>query len=422
MPKPSIHPQEIKIESFQYELSEERIARYPLKERDQSKLLIYNNKEIKEDIYYNLSAHLPEKSLLLFNQAKVVHARLYFKKYTGGKIEIFCLEPDSRYADITSAMMQENEVYWKCMMRGASKWKDDSALELITEIETPLGKHQVTAEARKVKKEGSSFILHFTWKTDLNENMSFSEFLEIAGDIPIPPYLKREAEKSDEETYQTIFAKSEGSVAAPTAALHFTPRILSDLENKNIRLDELTLHVGAGTFMPVKSDQMKDHEMHAEWIEISLSTLKDVVAQLKNKQKIVCIGTTSARTLESTYWIGVQMLRNEWKKDQELAVSQWYPYQKEDEFSPTEALQALIDYLKENGQHQMITRTQIIIAPGYEFKILDGLITNFHQPASTLLLMISALVGEDWKKIYQYALKNDFRFLSYGDGSLLWRD
>src|SRR5699024_4706538 len=214
---------------------------------------------------------------------------------------------------------------------------------------------------------------------------------------------------------------NEGSVAAPTAALHFTPAILENLQQKNIRLDELTLHVGAGTFMPVKSDQMKDHEMHAEWIEISLSTLKDIYQQIQKKKKIICIGTTSYRTIESSYWIVFQILKNQWKNEQPIAVSQWYPYETKSDFSNLEALKALIEFLEKNKQAQLITRTQIIIAPGYDFKILDGLITNFHQPASTLLLMISALVGEDWKKIYQYALENNFRFLSYGDGSLLWR-
>ncbi len=420
MPKPSLHPEHIKIEDFQYELPDEKIARFPLKERDQSKLLIFKNQKIEETIYQNLSSHLPEESLLLFNQAKVVHARLYFRKSTGGKIEIFCLEPDSKYADITSAMTQENEVYWKCIMRGAAKWKDDNPLELIADYNAADGKKTLTAEVRKISREGQSFILHFKWKNNLNEKISFSEFLEIAGDIPIPPYLKRRAEKSDEKTYQTIFAKNEGSVAAPTAALHFTPVVLEQLKAKNIHLEELTLHVGAGTFMPVKSNQMKDHEMHAEWIEISISTLEKVVAQLKKNKKIICIGTTSARTLESAYWIGVQILRKEWK-NQEIAVSQWYPYQKEDEFSSLQALQALINFLKNQQQTKLVTRTQIIIAPGYKFKILDGLITNFHQPASTLLLMISALVGENWKNIYEHALNNNFRFLSYGDGSLLWK-
>src|SRR5699024_2685122 len=236
MQKSKLHPENIKIEDFQYDLPEDRIARFPLSERDASKLLIYKQGEIQETVYKNISSHIPAESLLLFNQAKVVHARLYFKKSTGGKIEIFCLEPDSRYADITTAMSQENEVYWKCIMRGASKWKDDSALELKVEYSTSTGKRTLTAKARKIHREGQTFILQFTWKSEEKENISFSEFLELAGDIPIPPYLKRKAEKSDEETYQTIFAKNEGSVAAPTAALHFTPAILENLQQKNIRL------------------------------------------------------------------------------------------------------------------------------------------------------------------------------------------
>ena len=424
MPKPKIHPSKIGIQEFQYILPDDRIARFPLEQRDQSKLLIYREGNIEEVVYQHLADHIPTKSLILFNQAKVIHARLYFQKETGGKIEIFCLEPDERYPDITTAMMQEGEVYWKCLLKGAGKWKDDSELTMEAGYTNENGEQTLfQAKAKKIIRERNSFIIHFKWNGNTNQSYSFSEFLEHVGKMPIPPYLKREAEESDEERYQTIFAEREGSVAAPTASLHFTPSILEDLEAKSIRQAKLTLHVGAGTFMPVKSEKMEGHEMHSEWIEISLDSLNKIAQQLIEKQKIVAVGTTSARTLESLYWIGIQILRKEWNEEKEhgIAVSQWYPYENEDKFSGIEAIEALIVYFQERKLERLITRTQIIIAPGYDFKLLDGLITNFHQPASTLLLMISALVGENWKTIYDYALDNDFRFLSYGDGSLLWK-
>ena len=424
MPTPKIHPSSIEIQDFQYGLPDDRVARFPLKERDQSKLLTYQDGQIEETIYQNIADCIPQNSLMLFNEAKVIHARLYFQKETGGKIEIFCLEHDQRYTDITNAMAQENEVYWKCLIKGAGKWKDDSEISMEASYCNDKGEQiQFFGKAKKVAKEGNTFIVHIQWKANDGQTHSFSEFLEHAGKIPIPPYLKRKAEESDEERYQTIFAEREGSVAAPTASLHFTPRILKDLSSKSIRQAKLTLHVGAGTFMPVKSEKMEGHEMHAEWIEITLETLKKIAQQINEKEKIVAVGTTSARTLESLYWIGVQMLCNEWNTEKEhgIAVSQWCPYQKEDEFSGLEAIEALIEYFEANGLARLITRTQIIIAPGYDFKLLDGLVTNFHQPASTLLLMIAALVGEDWRNIYDFALKNQFRFLSYGDGSLLWK-
>ncbi len=422
MPQPKIHPSEIKIEDFQYDLPDERIARFPLAIRDQSKLLVYKQGSITESIYHNIADFIPEDSLLLFNQAKVIHARLYFQKATGGRLEIFCLEPDERYADITTAMFQEGEVYWKCLIKGASKWKDESALMMTANYVNQSGQTvEFTAKAEKVKREGQAFILRISWTSNTDKQFSFAEFLEHAGKIPIPPYLKRQAEESDETRYQTIFAKQEGSVAAPTAGLHFTPSVLEQIKAKGIVMDHLTLHVGAGTFMPVKSDKMEGHEMHSEWIEIPIHLLQSVAKQLKADKKVITIGTTSARTLESAYWIGVKMLRNEWKDEHGIAVDQWYPYLRTDEFTPLQAVEALISYLTTQKMDKLITRTQLIIASGYEFKLLDALITNFHQPASTLLLMISALVGDKWKEIYNYAMQHDFRFLSYGDGSLLWK-
>lgn len=417
-----VNPATIEIKDFQYDLPENRIAKFPLDKRDQSKLLVYGSGEIQENIYHELADYIPSGSLMISNQAKVVHARLQFKKSTGGRIEIFCLEPDNRYSDITTAMAQKDEVYWKCLLKGAAKWKNEEALQLDPiSVSIDGNSIEITGTAEKINREGHSFTLLFKWKTSTGASLSFSEFLEYAGEIPIPPYLKREAEASDETRYQTIFAHREGSVAAPTAGLHFTPHILDSLQKKGIEMGKLTLHVGAGTFMPVKSEKMEGHEMHAEWIEIPLPLLRQVKAKIESDQKIICIGTTSARTLESAYWIGVQILKKEWTDTHGVAVHQWYPYEQEKNYPALSVIDALIDYFEQNHLERLITRTQLIIAPGYDFKFLDGLITNFHQPASTLLLMISALVGEDWKKIYNYALTHNFRFLSYGDGSLLWK-
>ena len=418
-----IHPSQIRIADYHYDLPEERIAKFPLPERDQSKLLIFQNQQISEDIYHHIDSYIPAKSLMIFNQAKVIHARLYFHKQTGGKIEIFCLEPDERYSDITTAMKQENTVYWKCLIRGAYKWKEPVIYGIVQEMRPDGSSCIIHADAQKISQQGNTFIIQFRWWGDSGAPISFSEFLECAGKIPIPPYLKREATSTDEIRYQTIFAQREGSVAAPTASLHFTDYILNRFKEKDIAMAQLTLHVGAGTFMPVKSSKMEGHEMHAEWIELSVQTLKKVKAQIARQEKIVCIGTTSARSLESAYWIGVQILRGEWtdEKLHPIAVTQWLPYQQENTETASEAIQAVIDHLEQKQMEQLITRTKLIIAPGYTFKILDGLVTNFHQPASTLLLMIAALIGDSWKKVYQYALDHDFRFLSYGDGSLLWK-
>ncbi|HET8574263.1 MAG TPA: S-adenosylmethionine:tRNA ribosyltransferase-isomerase [Edaphocola sp.] len=421
MPQPHIHPSELRIKDFQYDLPDEKIARFPLSERDMSKLLIFKDDTIKESVYRQLADHIPSGSLLLFNQAKVIHARLYFQKPTGGKLEVFCLEPDERYPDITTAMTQEGEVYWRCLVKGAAKWKGAEALELrIDYKDNSDAVIHLKATAEKVEKKDQDFILKIKWTADSGVALSFSELLHYAGQMPIPPYLKREAEASDEIRYQTIFAEKEGSVAAPTAALHFTAEVMKRLKEKKIDTERLTLHVGAGTFMPVKSGQMKGHEMHSEWIEVSHGLVQRLISHIREDRKVIAVGTTSARTLESLYWMGVRMLRDEWDADPGIAVSQWYPYERPDEFSAMEALGALDQYFERSKKDLLITKTQLIIAPGYEIKIFDGLITNFHQPASTLLLMISALAGERWHQIYDYALGHGFRFLSYGDGCLLW--
>ncbi len=409
MQRPTVHPASLEIKDYNYHLPDEKIARYPLEERDASRLLIYQG-NIKEDIYRNIADYIPQQSLLVFNQTRVVNARLLFQKPTGGKIEVFCLEPDARYADVQTAMSQQQQVYWKCLVGGAAKWKSGQVLEL------NVPSLDITLYASLETKAAGYFILKISWNTSL----TFAEVLQHAGAIPLPPYLNRDAAQSDEERYQTMFAREEGSVAAPTAALHFTDNILQSLTLKDISTSLLTLHVGAGTFRPVKSDTMEGHDMHAEWIEITPDLLKKLIQQKEAALPIVATGTTTARTLESLYWIGIRLLQQDDFSFSEIAVPQWFPYEQDMNASSADALKAVQQYMLDKNISRLVTRTQIIIAPGYEFKIIDALITNFHQPQSTLLLLVSALVGEAWKEIYDYAYKNDFRFLSYGDGSLLW--
>lgn len=408
------HPKEISIQDYTYSLPEERIAHYPLTERDASKLLVYKQGSLATDVYRNLSAHIPEDAVLVFNNTKVVEARLLFQKPTGGTIEIFCLEPHQQYADITTAMLQKEKVWWKCLVGGAAKWKPGQILVKKIDDGTVLN-------AALIEKQNDSFIIELSWQPT---SLSFAEILHAAGAIPLPPYIKRKAEESDTERYQTVYAQHDGSVAAPTAGLHFTPKIFKDLDNKHIAREFVTLHVGAGTFKPVKADSMQAHDMHAEWIDVS-KTL--IVTLLKNvNQPIIAVGTTSLRTLESLYWLGVK----QWTISHEqraslpqtvVSLSQWEAYAlAEKNVSVDEALNALLKFMETNKLERLITKTQILIAPGYSFKIISGLITNFHQPQSTLLLLVAALIGEDWRKVYQYALENNFRFLSYGDGSLLW--
>ncbi|MBN8835782.1 MAG: S-adenosylmethionine:tRNA ribosyltransferase-isomerase [Sphingobacteriia bacterium] len=420
----------IQIADFNYELPEEKIAKYPLPKRDESKLLIYKNEEIAEDRYFNLAHHLPDNTFLIFNNTKVVEARLLFKKNTGSMIEIFCLEPDEMYADITTAMATKTKVLWKCLVGGAKKWKEEL---LIKEIDL---KHQtqlvfekangslITLTAKKIKKTNEYFLIEFNWN---NEHLSFAEILHYAGIIPLPPYLQRDAEVKDKETYQTIYAKYDGSVAAPTAGLHFTGSLFASLATKNILPHYVTLHVGAGTFKPVKTETIEHHEMHAEFIDVSIEFIQQLIETIQQQRKIVCVGTTSLRTIETLYWMGVKlsqwsMVNGQWpKKIDDISIHQWDVYQMQSEISAIDALRILSGWMKENKVHRLITKTQIIITSHYQLKIADGIVTNFHQPQSTLLLLISSFVGEQWKKIYNYALENDFRFLSYGDGCLLWK-
>jgi S-adenosylmethionine:tRNA ribosyltransferase-isomerase len=405
-----MHPRDIKIEDFTYELPDERIAKYPLAERDASKLLIYKNSNIVEDSYRNLAAHIPADTLMVFNQTKVVHARLLFTKPSGGVIEVFCLAPHSRYADIQTAMLQKGGVEWECLIGGASKWKHGMVLQL------PHKDPDFILSARITERGTGSYIVSLEWDSDL----TFAEILHHAGKVPLPPYLHRDADATDETRYQTLFAKDEGSVAAPTAALHFTDNIMRALANKNIHPAFVTLHVGAGTFRPVKSDTMEGHDMHAEWIEVSLQFVNTLIGQLQRSGTVIPVGTTSLRTIESLYWVGNKLLNNSAVDIAGIAVSQWDPYEGIQQHATVDALQAMSAYMEQHSMTRLITRTQILIAPGYKMKIANAIVTNFHQPQSTLLLLIAAFTGMQWRDIYSYALSHNFRFLSYGDGSLLW--
>lgn len=403
------HPRHLRIEDYDYALPEERIARFPLGQRDASRLLQYKEGHLTEHRYEQIDQLLEPDDLIVFNETRVIHARLLFVKSTGGTIEVFCLEPHSQYADIQTAMQQKGEVWWTCMIGGASKWKHGAVLSHTYE--------HFCLSAAIVERNTGSFTVALSWD---NPTLSFAEVLHEAGQVPLPPYLHREAERADEERYQTIYAREEGSVAAPTAGLHFTEEVMKRLSLRGVAKGFVTLHVGAGTFKPVKSETMAEHEMHAEWIDVSLTLIEQLIA--REGKRIIAVGTTSLRTLESLYWMGAKLLNHVVPDFQHLAVSQWEPYELQDEAPPMKhALQALADWMLQNHRTRLITRTQILIAPGYEFKVASGLVTNFHQPRSTLLLLIAAWTGDDWRKIYDYAISHQFRFLSYGDGSLLWR-
>jgi S-adenosylmethionine:tRNA ribosyltransferase-isomerase len=405
-----MHPKYLSIKDYTYSLPEERIARYPLEERDASKLLICRKGKITEDIFCHIDQHIPEKSLLVFNDTKVISARLLFQKTTGGSIEIFCLAPGEQYPDITTALAQTEKVYWQCLIGGASKWKHGQVLE------KKIG--SVTLYAKYIEKRTDDFIVELSWSP---AQLSFAEILHRAGAVPLPPYLKREAEPSDAETYQTVYAHTEGSVAAPTAGLHFTPAVFEKLHKRNIQTDFVTLHVGAGTFKPVKSETLEHHEMHAEFIDVSASAIEHILNNLANP--VIAVGTTSLRTLESLYWLGIKTREPEMPGPDSLLLDQWEIYDKAKKLMPAkDALTALLEWMHKHSLKKLLTKTQLIITPGYKPRIIQALITNFHQPQSTLLLLVAALIGESWKTVYQYALENNFRFLSYGDASLLWAE
>lgn len=407
-----MHPWDISIENFDYSLPEEKIALYPLENRDESKLLIFQESAISEDIYKNIAAHIPEGSFLIFNDTKVIKARILFTTPTGAHIEIFCLEPQEAVKDYAWVLQSHGPLIWKCLVGRASKWKN---FDLKKNLK--IGDTEVELCATLIEKQADAFLISFSWTPIA---ITFAEILEAAGETPLPPYIKRKAEVKDERTYQTIYSAHEGSVAAPTAGLHFTQHIFDTLRNKHIHHDFVTLHVGAGTFKPVKSSTMADHEMHAEWMDVSIEVLQNIRDHLKNG--IICVGTTSVRTLESLYWMGLKALKNPEMEIAELMIHQWEVYSDffDKTISAESAVAALIDYLRKRQLNRLLIATQIIIAPGYKFKMIKGIITNFHQPKSTLLLLVAAMVGDEWKKIYQYALEHNFRFLSYGDGCLIF--
>ena len=395
----------LSISDYNYPLPEERIAKYPLPERDHSKLLIYKDGEVREDHFFRVGDYIPAHSLLVYNNTRVIQARLVFHKPSGARIEIFCLEPLAPH-DYQLSLSSTEGCTWKCMIGNAKKFRE-------TAIDMPLqvAGGNVVLRATKGEQMGNTFAVTFTW----DGGLSFAEILDAVGELPIPPYLNRPTEERDKTTYQTVYSRIKGSVAAPTAGLHFTEAVLADLRQRGIKTTELTLHVGAGTFQPVKTEDANLHTMHTEIIAVPRQAIVDILANLGH---IVAVGTTSMRTLESLYFLGCMLLRG----DRSLHVPQFMPYEQEWTLSTEEALQALLAYLDETHQDMLHAETQIMIKPGYRFRVVEQLITNFHQPKSTLLLLVSAFVGEDWKKIYDYALAHDFRFLSYGDSSILFRN
>ena len=399
---------QIAINEYDYSLPNERIAKYPLQERDLAKLLIYRNGKVSESIFKQLPDLLPEKSLIVFNDTRVIPARLLFYKETGAQIEIFCLEPETP-GDYALNFQSREQCRWICLIGNSKRWK--GTLKRALTIENT----KVVLTVERTKTIGQTHCVLFTWD---NPACSFADLLDAAGKIPIPPYLHRNTEESDLITYQTVYSKVKGSVAAPTAGLHFTSEVLKALDNRELKREELTLHVGVGTFKPVQTEKIGEHEMHAEYFVVNRST---VVSLIDNIGRITAVGTTTLRSLESLYYIGATLAACQDATPDKLIIKQWTPYKnKLPDISTEEALQHILKYLEINHLEKLITSTQILIAPGYEFRLVNNLITNFHQPKSTLLLLVSAFVKGDWKKIYDYALTHHFRFLSYGDSSLLF--
>ena len=409
-------PRQIRISDYQYELPDDRIAKFPMARRDQSRLLIYNKGEVGEDVFCRLPEYLPEGALMVFNNTKVIQARMHFRKadanggHTGALIEVFLLEPAAP-ADYEQMFQTTGRCAWYCLVGNLKKWKEGPLTREIT-----VNGSQFTVKATRGALHGTSHRIDFEWDAPV----SFADVIDVMGELPIPPYLNRDTQDSDKTTYQTVYSKIKGSVAAPTAGLHFTPEVLADLDAHGIQREELTLHVGAGTFKPVKSEQMEGHEMHTEYVSVRRETIDRL---LNHDCRAIAVGTTSVRTLESLYYMGLKVLRNPELTEDQLHVSQWEPYDTADNAGPTvdsaEALRALAGWMDARRMDVLHSSTQIIICPGYDYKIVRMLVTNFHQPQSTLLLLVSAFVGGDWHKIYDYALTHGFRFLSYGDSSLL---
>ena len=398
---------DIKISDYNYTLPDERIAKYPLPQRDTSKLLIYRHGDISHDVFASLPDHLPADALMVFNNTRVIMARLHFRKTTGALIEVFLLEP-AEPADYQLSFAARGRCEWCCLVGNLKKWKEEPLRRTI-EMEG----QQVTIQAERVGEMHTGQRVAFTWD---NPEVTFSEILEVLGELPIPPYLNRDSEESDKTTYQTVYSKIKGSVAAPTAGLHFTEDVLRRIDERGIAREEVTLHVGAGTFRPVKSERIEGHEMHAEFFRVRRSTIERLLASMG---KVIAVGTTSVRTLESLYYIGRQFIQKGIDEETHLKVAQWEPYDNTEEVATEEALRAILSYLDRHDLLELQASTQIIIAPGYDYKVVSQLITNFHQPQSTLLLLVSAFVHGDWHRIYDYAMANGFRFLSYGDSSLL---
>ena len=397
----------IQISEYNYPLPDDRIAKFPLANRDKSKLLVYRHGEISEDTFSSLPEYLEKGTLMVFNNTKVIQARLHFRKETGALIEVFCLEPIEPN-DYVLNFQQTEHAAWLCMIGNLKKWKEGTLKSEMTVKGIP-----ITLCATRGQQVGTSHWVDFNWN---NKEVTFADILEVFGELPIPPYLNRDTQESDKDTYQTVYSKIKGSVAAPTAGLHFTPAVFEALVQKGIDIEELTLHVGAGTFKPVKSEEIADHEMHTEYISVSRNTIAKLIDY---DAKATAVGTTSVRTLESLYHIGVTLAINPNATEKELHVQQWQPYNQKEHVRPVVALQKILGYLDRHGLDTLHSSTQIIIAPGYEYKIVKAIVTNFHQPQSTLLLLVSAFIKGDWKRIYNYALDHNFRFLSYGDSSLL---
>lgn len=398
---------EINIDNYDYDLPDERIAQFPVPERDSSKLLVFKRNELSQDSFSNLGTHIPDDSLLVFNNSRVIRARLHFGKETGAVIEVLCLEPLSP-SSYERSFASIDHVEWKCMVGNLKKWKKG----MISLVFSVMGENHVLKAEKVKREEGESWRIRFSWNTSL----SFGGVLEAAGHIPLPPYIGRADESADAMNYQTVYSSIKGSVAAPTAGLHFTGRVLSGLKQRGIKTTEITLHVGAGTFQPVKVRDAMKHEMHSEHFMISRDTIEKLIIY---SGRVIAVGTTSVRTLESIYWLGVKIVMTGLNKDEKYSVSQWEPYEKITDVSENEALNAVLIMMKKNNLLYLYASTGIMIIPGYQFRIINGIITNFHQPRSTLLLLVSAWIGERWKEVYRFALDNNFRFLSYGDSSLL---
>lgn len=401
-----IDPRHIRISDYNYPLPDERIAKFPMSQRDHSKLLVYRQGEVGEDLFYNLPSYLPKGALMVFNNTKVIQARMHFRKETGALIEVFLLEP-AEPTDYELMFQTSERCSWYCLVGNLKKWKEGTLTRkcIVNGVE-----FKVTATRGPV--HGTSHRIDFEW----TGGFSFAEVIDAMGELPIPPYLNRETQESDKTTYQTVYSKIKGSVAAPTAGLHFTPEVLAALDAHGIEREELTLHVGAGTFKPVKSEEIEGHEMHTEYISVRRDTIRKLLA---HDGCAIAVGTTSVRTLESLYYMGLKVMRDPSLNEDQLHVSQWEPYDTDTTVSTVESLTALASWMDSHSLEVLHSSTQIIIAPGYNYHIVKMLVTNFHQPQSTLLLLVSAFVKGDWHKIYDYALANDFRFLSYGDSSLL---